>query len=86
MIHIKDISGNIILSVSISQECEHVEELMKSDYIQLSWSSDNSDTIPAGSYIEYKDEKYSLLEPYSPKQKDEAEFIYQPQFQSKIMI
>lgn len=86
MIHIKDISGNIILSVSISQECEHVEELMKSDYIQLSWSSDNSDTIPAGSYIEYKGEKYSLLEPYSPKQKDEAEFIYQPQFQSKIMI
>ncbi|MCG4768523.1 tail fiber domain-containing protein [Bacteroides nordii] len=59
---------------------------MKSDYIQLSWSSDNSDTIPAGSYIEYKGEKYSLLEPYSPKQKDEAEFIYQPQFQSKIMI
>ena len=86
MIHIKDISGNIILSVSISQECEHVEELMKSDYIQLSWSSDNSDTIPAGSYIEYKGEKYSLLEPYSPKQKDEAEFTYQPQFQSKIMI
>ena len=86
MIHIKDISGNIILSVSISQECEHVEELMKSDYIQLSWSSDNSDTIPAGSYIEYKGEKYSLLEPYSPKRKDEAEFIYQPQFQSKIMI
>ena len=86
MIHIKDISGNIILSVSISQECEHVEELMKSDYIQLSWSSDNSDTIPAGSYIEYKGEKYSLLEPYSPKQKDEVEFTYQPQFQSKIMI
>lgn len=86
MIHIKDISGNIILSVPISQECEHVEELMKSDYIQLSWSSDNSDTISAGSYIEYKGEKYSLLDPYSPEQKDEAEFTYQPQFQSKIMI
>ena len=83
---IKDIQGNIILSVSISQECERVEELMKSDYIQLSWNSNSKDVLPAGSYIEYKGEKYSLLEPYSPTQKDEVEFTYQPQFQSKIMI
>ena len=83
---IKDIQGNIILSVSVSRECEHVEELMKSDYIQLSWNSSSRDILPAGSYIEYKGEKYSLLEPYSPTQKDELEFTYQPQFQSKIMI
>lgn len=83
---IKDIQGNIILSVSISQECERVEELMKSDYIQLSWNSNSRDVLPAGSYIEYKGEKYSLLKPYSPTQKDEMEFTYQPQFQSKIMI
>lgn len=83
---IKDIQGNIILSVSISQECEHVEELMKSGYIQLSWNSNSKDVLPAGSYIEYKGEKYSLLEPYSPTQEDEVEFTYQPQFQSKIMI
>lgn len=83
---IKDIQGNIILSVSISQECEHVEELMKSDYIQLSWNSNSKDVLPAGSYIEYKGEKHSLLEPYSPTQEDEVEFTYQPQFQSKIMI
>lgn len=59
---------------------------MKSDYIQLSWNSSSRDILPAGSYIEYKGEKYSLLEPYSPTQKDELEFTYQPQFQSKIMI
>lgn len=86
MMDIKDIQGNIILSVSISQECERVEELMKSDYIQLSWNSNSRDVLPAGRYIEYKGEKYSLLEPYSPTQKDEVEFTYQPQFQSKIMI
>lgn len=86
MMDIKDIQGNIILSVSISQECERVEELMKSDYIQLSWNSNSRDVLPAGSYIEYKGEKYSLLEPWSPTQKDEVEFTYQPQFQSKIMI
>lgn len=85
MIDIKDISGKILLSVPITESCEHVEELMQSDHIVLSWNSDKSDILPLGAYIEYGGEKYSLLEPYSPIQKSEGEFSYQPLFKSVVM-
>lgn len=85
MIDIKDIQGNVILSVPITQECKKVEELMMNDYIQLSWNSDSSDEIPLGAYIEHNGEKYSLLEPYTPMQKNEVEFVYTPQFKSRVM-
>ena len=84
-IDIKDISGKILLSVPITESCEHVEELMQSDHIVLSWNSDKSDILPMGAYIEYGGEKYSLLEPYSPIQKSEEEFSYQPLFKSVVM-
>lgn len=86
VIDIKDISGKIISSVTKNQDCERVEELMKADYAQLSWKSDTYDILPVGAYIEYKGEKLSLLEPYKPEQKDELEFSYKPQFQSRIMV
>ena len=85
MIDIKDISGKILLSVLITESCEHVEELMQSDHIVLSWNSDKSDILPMGAYIEYGGEKYSLLEPYSPIQKSEEEFSYKPLFKSVVM-
>lgn len=85
MIDIKDISGKILLSVPITESCEHVEELMQSDHIVLSWNSDKSDILPMGAYIEYGGEKYSLLEPYSPIQKSEEEFSYKPLFKSVVM-
>lgn len=85
MIDIKDIQGNILLSIPIEEGCERVEELMKEDYIQLSWNSDSCAILPVGTYIDYKGEKYSLLNPYTPEQKSELEFTYTPQFQSKIM-
>nr|DAQ19065.1 MAG TPA: tail protein [Caudoviricetes sp.] len=85
MIDIKDISGNVILSSSILPDCERVEELMKSDHVQLSWNSDCGTVLPVGSYIEYKGERFSLLEPYVPEQEDELEFSYKPKFQSRIM-
>lgn len=85
MIDIKDISGKILLSVPITESCEHVEELMQSDHIVLSWNSDKSDILPMGAYIEYGGEKYSLLEPYSPIQKSEGEFSYQPLFKSVVI-
>ena len=85
MIDIKDIYGKILLSVPITESCEHVEELMQSDHIVLSWNSDKSDILPMGAYIEYGGEKYSLLEPYSPIQKSEEEFSYKPLFKSVVM-
>lgn len=85
MISINDIDGIVILEVLETKECQHVEELMKSDYIQLSWNSADNSALPAGAYIEYNDEHYRLLEEYRPTQKDETEYIYSPQFQSITM-
>ena len=60
MIDIKNIQGETILSVPITEECVHVEELMKSDYVELSWNSDQNEEIPVGAYIILDGEKYSL--------------------------
>lgn len=83
---IKNISGSTILSVPVTESAVSHEELMQSDYVQLSWSSITGETIPAGAYIEHGGEKYSLLEPYVPERLDEAEYKYTPQFQSRIML
>lgn len=85
MIDVRDIQGNIVKSVPITQACQKIEELMVSDYIQLSWNSDSNEELQAGCYIEYNGEKFSLLEPYKPTQKNEVEFTYTPQFKSKVM-
>lgn len=84
MIEIKDIQGNQLLSVPITQACQKVEELMAADYVQLSWESDSSDVIPVGSYIDIDGERYRLLEPYSPTQKDELVYVYTPKFESRV--
>ena len=39
----------------------------------------------AGSYIMLGGEKLTLLDPYEPEQKDEAEWSYRPKFQSHVM-
>lgn len=91
MIAVFDISGELLLEEPITQGCKHIQELMISDYIELSWNdiyrplNKNSNTLPAGAYIEWEGVRYSLLEPYSPKQKDEVEYIYTPQFHSPVM-
>ena len=85
MIDIKSISSETLFSVLITEEAEHVEELMKSDHVALSWNSEFDYTLPAGTYIEYKGEKYSLLEPYRPAQEHENKFVFTPKFQSVIM-
>lgn len=84
-IDIKNIFGAVIVSSIITEDAISHEELMNSDYVQLSWNSDTGDTLPAGAYIMYGTEKYSLLEPYTPTRADEAEYQYTPQFQSRIM-
>ena len=73
------------MTVSVSSGAISHEELMKSDYIQLDWNSSVGDILPAGAFIEYDGEKYSLLEPYQPACTSEAEYQYTPQFQSRIM-
>ena len=80
---IYDISGSIWLyDVPLTASCESVQELMRDDYVLLSWKSPQNDVIPVGAYIIYNGERYSLIEPYSPEQTTEAEWNYKPQFQS----
>ena len=85
MIDIKSTAGEVLLSVPILQGAVSHEELMASDYVQLEWASDSGDVLPAGTYIEYEGERYSLLSPYHPTMQNEAAFRYTPQFHSRII-
>ena len=85
MIDIRSIAGDVLLSVPITQGAVSHEELMASDYIQLSWDSNIGGFLPAGTYIEHEGERYSLLSPYYPSMQNEAAFRYTPQFHSRIM-
>lgn len=85
MIDIKSISGETLLSVPVLKDAVSREELMTSDYVQLTWDSDSSDVLPVGTYIEHKGEKYFILEPYRPSMLNEVSFKYTPQFHSRII-
>lgn len=85
MMRIYDIQGQLLLEVPVTPACEKVEELMGSDHVRLSWRSDLHDPLPAGAYIEWEGERYSLLDEYRPVQKTEFEWAYEPEFQSSIM-
>ena len=82
---IYSLSGTVITTAIVTESAISHEELMTSDYVQLSWNSATGDTLPAGAYITVDGEKYSLLEPYTPARANEAEYQYTPQFQSRIM-
>lgn len=85
MIDIRSISGEVLLSVPVLQDAVSHEELMASDYVQLTWNSDKGEVLPAGSYIEHEGERYALLSPYHPAMQNEAGFRYSPQFHSRII-
>lgn len=81
-----DIGGNVLLSdVPATPQCERVQELMRSDHVKLSWVSDKSEKIPAGSYVIYEGERFTLLDDYKPTPRTEREYHYQPQFESMVM-
>ena len=85
MIAIKSISGEMLLSVPVLKDAVSHEELMVSDYVHLTWDSERGDILPAGAYVEYEGERYSLLEPYKPSMQNESAFRYSPQFHSRII-
>lgn len=84
MIQIKNISGTTIIEAPITDSCEYVRELMKDDYVKLSFSHDTLIPLKEGSYIEYNGIKYSLLEPYEPAYKTEINLLYEPAFHSPV--
>ena len=85
MIDVMSISGELLFSVPILKDAVVREELMTSDYIRLSWSSDKGDVLPIGAYIIYREEKYALMNPYTPSRVSEGEYKYTPQFNSRIV-
>ena len=82
MIQIYDINDNLIYEAPLTEGCERVQELMAADHIQLSFKAVHSFTIPAGAYIDWFG-IYRLLEPYTPTQQSEAEYLYTPQFHAE---
>ena len=77
-----------ILEVLKSKTAKHEEEMMKSNFVQLSWNDTSKKILEAGTYIvPFADGvKYRLLDDYEPKQKTEASFEYAPKFQHPIMM
>lgn len=86
MIQIYDKKGNLWKEVLVTSDCVKTEELMTSDFIQLSWNDVTNEELLAGAYIIYKNEKYTLLNNYQPTRKNEVEWQYKPQFDSRIMM
>lgn len=82
---IRSSTGVLLYDILIAEAAQFEQELMKSDQVTLSWNSDENTVIPVGAYIEYKGEKYSLLDPYTPVQKNEVEWAYTPVFKSETM-
>nr|DAH54015.1 MAG TPA: hypothetical protein [Caudoviricetes sp.] len=95
MKQIYDVSGKVIMQAEITSEAKWNRELMKSNYIFLSWKSAEKVILPAGAYIvhTYKIDKvrevtrhFLLLEPYEPTQVNEMSWKYTPEFQHPEMI
>lgn len=89
---IYDKNGTELLDVLITQDAKHEQEMMKSDFVMLSWNSDSYTELPADAYIipfplnEGGDGlHYSLLEPYTPEQVSESEWKFEPQFNHPLM-
>ena len=79
--------SHVLCDAVLTQAAEHEEELMKSDFIKLSWDSDEYIEFPVDSYIiPYNDGvRYRLMEPYKPEHKGADGWHYEPHFQHPKM-
>ena len=77
--------GTLLKTVIITQDAQHEQELMKSDFVKLSWSDAEYYSLPVGAYVTFNGLQYALLEPFLPEQKSEAEWKYEPKFQHPVM-
>lgn len=95
MIQIYDIEDKLLLQAEITSAAKREQEMSKSDYISLSFSSAEKVILPVGAYINYTykidkvrevTRKFLLLEAYEPSQTDEMSWKYTPEFQHPKMI
>ena len=93
--NIYDIEGNVLMQAEITSSAVRYQEMSKSDYISLSWTSAQKVILPVGAYIEhtYKIDsvrevtrQFLLLETYEPTQSDEMSWKYTPEFQHPMML
>lgn len=89
-----DISGNPILTTP-TNEARWERELMKSNFIYLSFNTAEKIILPAYSYIVFTyhidtvrevTRKFSLMDPYEPTQVNEMAWKYTPVFQHPEML
>lgn len=95
MIQIYDIEDKLLLQAEITSAAKREQEMSKSDYISLSFSTAEKVILPVGAYINYTykidkvrevTRKFLLLEAYEPTQTDEMSWKYTPEFQHPKMI
>ena len=79
------LNGNLLLNPPTTQDAVHVEELMRSDYVRLSWNDTSKVKLPVGAYVMLDGVKYSLLDEYTPQSVSECSFKYEPEFQHPYM-
>ena len=76
----------VLNTVPITSKCVHRKEVMKDDYIRLSWESNDFIKLPISSYITYNGIKYSLLSDYVPNEVEDSRYSYEPEFRSPNML
>ena len=79
------LNGNLLLNPPTTQDAVHVEELMRSNYVRLSWYGTSKVKLPVGAYVMLDGVKYSLLDEYTPQSVTECSFKYEPEFQHPYM-
>ena len=75
----------IIRNLKLNADCRHEEEMMKSNFIKLSFRHSKKRELPVGANILVDGIRYVLLDPYTPTQQTENRFLYEPEFQHPIM-
>ncbi|MCM1079694.1 MAG: hypothetical protein NC116_09050 [Clostridium sp.] len=89
MMNIYNPDGTILMEdVVITSSAVHIQELMKSDYVKLSWSDTECAVLPVGAYIMPFQEgsvRYTLYSEYRPTSRNEVEYLYEPEFQHPKM-
>ena len=75
----------IIKNIKLNENCKHEVEMMKGNFVKLSFRHSKKREIPVGAYVTVDDTKFILLDPYTPTQEAENSFLYEPEFQHPIM-
>ena len=83
--HITDIdifkpNGTKLMTAPVTDKATRTIELMKTNNIELSFAWETCVVIPSGSYIEYDNKRYKVIETYYPQRVTASEWTYQVKF------